>query len=306
MHIFAVPIYQDHRRYLQTHWKGTRYQFNCFPFGLSSASRVFTKILRPAIAWLRQLGCRVIAYIDDNLILAPTEEEASCLAEMAVSLFEALGFVVNRPKSILQPCQELQFLGFNVNSVDMTIRVPQRKLEKIHTMARDLMEATTASGRVVARFVGTASSLALGIPPAPLFYRALQQAKNSVIKAQHGLDTPILLDTPLREELQWWVDQAHLWNSCSLVPPAQSMWIQMDASMMGWGACCQEERTGGPWTTKEAEFHINYLELLAAFLAIQTFVRQRSNLTIYIQLDSVTAQTYNNKKGEHDLLPCLS
>ena len=171
-----------------------------------------------------------------------------------------------------------------------------KKLEKIHTMARDLLEVTTASGRVAARFVGTATSLVLGIPPAPLFYRALQQAKNSVIKAQHGLDTQILLDTPLREELQWWVDQAHLWKGRSLVPPAQSMWIQTDVSIMSWGACCQEERTGGPWTTKEAEFHINYLELLAAFLAIQTFVRQRSNLTIYIQLDSVTAQMYINKK----------
>ena len=75
------------------------------------------------------------------------------------------------------------------------------------------------------------------------------------------------------------------------------MWTLTNTSMMGWGACCQEERTGGPWTTKEAEFHINYLKLLAAFLAINTFIRQRSNLTIYIKLDSVTAQTYINKKG---------
>ena len=48
---------------------------------------------------------------------------------------------------------------------------------------------------------------------------------------------------------------------------------------------------------EEAEFHINYLELLAAFLAIQTFVKHRANLTIYILLDSMTAQTYINKKG---------
>ena len=95
---FAVPIHQHHRQYLQTHWKGTRYQFNCLPFGLSSAPRVFTKIMRQAIAWLRQLGCRVLTYIDDNLILASTREEATCLAEIAVSLFEALGFVINHPK----------------------------------------------------------------------------------------------------------------------------------------------------------------------------------------------------------------
>ena len=85
---FAVPIHQDHRQYLQTHWKGTRYQFNCLPFGLSSAPMVLTKSMCPVIAWLRQLGCRVLTYIDDNLILASTREEATCLAEIAVSLFE--------------------------------------------------------------------------------------------------------------------------------------------------------------------------------------------------------------------------
>ena len=41
---FAVPIHQDHRKLLQFHWKGKVYQFNCLPFGLSSAPRVFTKV----------------------------------------------------------------------------------------------------------------------------------------------------------------------------------------------------------------------------------------------------------------------
>ena len=43
--------------------------------------------------------------------------------------------------------------------------------------------------------------------------------------------------------------------------------------------------------------HTNYLELLAAFLALQTFVRDKTNLTVFIQIDSVTAMTYINKKG---------
>ena len=294
---FAVPIHQEHRIYLQFRWKGITYQFNCLPFGLSSAPRVFTKIMRPVIAWLRQLGCRVITYIDDNLVMASTKEEAAGLAELTVALLEALGFVVNRAKSVLVPCQEMQFLGFAINSVDMTIRVPHEKMLKMQTRAKNLLKATTTTGRELASFVGTASSMALGIPPAPLFYRVLQQAKISVIDAPNGLDTLIPIDAPMREELQWWLDQAHIWNGRSLATPEESLWIQTDASKMGWGAHCQEGRTGGPWTLEEAEFHINYLELLAAFLAIQTFVRDKTNVTIYIQIDSVTALTYINKKG---------
>ena len=60
--------------------------------------------------------------LDDNLIVAPQRRRPlAYIAEMVVSLFEALGFAVNHLKSILQPCQELQFLGFNVNSVGTTI-----------------------------------------------------------------------------------------------------------------------------------------------------------------------------------------
>ena len=178
---YAVPIHQEHRRYLHVRWKGATYQFNCLPFSLSSALRVFTKIMRPVIAWLRQLGCRIITYIDNNLIMASTREEAKCLAEISVALLEALGFLINYPKSPLEPCQELQFLGFSINSVEMTIRVPQTKLEKMREQVKSLLKAPTLSGRKIASFVGTASSMALGIPPAPLFYRALQHAKNAVI-----------------------------------------------------------------------------------------------------------------------------
>ena len=41
-----------------------------------------------------------------------------------------------------------------------------------------------------------------------------------------------------------------------------------DASKSGWGAISQGVSTGDKWTPVEAESHINYLELMAAFLAV--------------------------------------
>ena len=48
---------------------------------------------------------------------------------------------------------------------------------------------------------------------------------------------------------------------------------------------------------EESQFHINYLELLAAFLAIQSFVKSERHLTVYLYMDNVSALTYINKKG---------
>lgn len=48
---------------------------------------------------------------------------------------------------------------------------------------------------------------------------------------------------------------------------------------------------------EEALHHINYLELLAAFLTLQSFAKHSHNITIQLRLDSATAVTYINKLG---------
>ena len=101
----------------------------------------------------------------------------------------------------------------------------------------------------------------------------------------------------------WWLQQAHQWNGQSLKLPEQSLWIQKDASRLGWGAHCRGVKTGGSWMVEEAKFHINYLELLADFLATQAFVRDKTDLTDYIQMDNVTALTYINMRGGFHSLP---
>lgn len=75
------------------------------------------------------------------------------------------------------------------------------------------------------------------------------------------------------------------------------MVIESDASKQGWGATSQGVRTGGPWSRKEAQMHINCLEALAAFLAVKCFVSQKRNLTVMLRIDNMSAVTYVNKVG---------
>lgn len=62
---FTVPLCQEHQTFVRFDWDGTLYEFACYPFGLSIASRVLTKITKPIVAFLRQLGIRLIIYLDD-------------------------------------------------------------------------------------------------------------------------------------------------------------------------------------------------------------------------------------------------
>ena len=55
--------------------------------------------------------------------------------------------------------------------------------------------------------------------------------------------------------------------------------------------------TGSLWTLQEKSFDINYLELLAAFLALNLFARQETSISILLQMDNVTAIALLNRMG---------
>ena len=76
------------------------------------------------------------------------------------------------------------------------------------------------------------------------------------------------------------------------------MTIESDASNTGWGARQGKLQTGGRWSQAETAHHINYLELLAAFLALQCFAKGNNGITMQMKLDNVMAMTYITKLGE--------
>ena len=55
---FSISIHADHYKYLRFEWNSTLFEFNCLPFGLSSATRVLTKVLKPFVALIRNKGIR--------------------------------------------------------------------------------------------------------------------------------------------------------------------------------------------------------------------------------------------------------
>ena len=71
--------------------------------------------------------------------------------------------------------------------------------------------------------------------------------------------------------------------------------ISADASGEGWGASCGPDKTGGRWTAIEKIHHINYLETLAAFFALKSFVSNRSDIHVHLLLDNTTAIAYLKK-----------
>ena len=59
------------------------------------------------------------------LIMGQTMEEILMSRDTVIFLLQLLGFVLNLEKSILNPVQEIGFLGVTINSLKMCLFLPQ-------------------------------------------------------------------------------------------------------------------------------------------------------------------------------------
>ena len=66
---YSITIAEEDRKLLMFQWKGKYYQFTCLPNGLSSAPRIFTKILKLVYARLGSIGHTCMGHIDDSLLV---------------------------------------------------------------------------------------------------------------------------------------------------------------------------------------------------------------------------------------------
>ena len=146
---------------------------------LASAPLVFGKLTCPIVAWLRQLGIRMVAYIYDFLLLAGSKEEAHHLqAQLMLTLSQALRFSINTKKSLMNPCHKIEFLGVMIQSHTPALHPPLHKLQvKSFPAPIQRYLQINITVREIAQFIGTANAAAVAIPLAPLFYRSLQATK---------------------------------------------------------------------------------------------------------------------------------
>lgn len=293
----SVPMCQEHQKFLKFQWQGRSWQFQALPFGLSSAPQMFTKLTKPVVALLRKLGIRLIMYLDDMLILAKSRLEARQQLATVLRLLIALGFIINLKKSVMTPSQIIEFLGFQLDSVNMKISLPASKLHALRKLARRMKRTRETKVQEIARLLGTMVAAHPAILPAPINYRHLELAKSQALRRGLSYDSVVPVTAEMMTELQWWAEESPHHNGRPLQITRWDLTIESDASKMGWGASCQGISTGGPWTPQEKAHSINYLELLAAFFAVKSFVVPQGATSVLLRLDNISAIAFINKMG---------
>jgi hypothetical protein len=88
--------------------------------------------------------------------------------------------------------------------------------------------------------------------------------------------------------------------------PAIDYAICSDASITGWGGDMNNISNGGDWQPNEAIHHINYLELLAAYFVLKSFLKDVLGKHIKMIIHNTTAVSVINNMGTCHSDPCNS
>jgi len=137
------------------------FQYNHLPFGLNSAVHAITKMWKPVTQYLTSQGLRNTIYIDDGRILVEDQtkaEEARCLVYNTIA---QAGWSIEREKSDKkgEAGTVKKYLGFLIDSKNMTITATEDKLEKVEEKLKQVLSANQVRIKDLAGLLGLIVSL---------------------------------------------------------------------------------------------------------------------------------------------------
>jgi len=297
----TVPLEKSQRKLLAIVTEDGRiFQHKGTPFGPGPIPRIFTKLLKGCLEPLRKLGIRLIIYIDDILTMGRSPEE--CLRHTAILRrhLRSLGFLINYQKSSTTSTQQIEFLGFTINSNSMTISLPKPKINNIKYEARKWIKNPQGTIRQLAQLNGRLAATIQAILPARLKYRALErQMIMSLQQNNYQWEAKITLNQEAIKELEWWRDQVCQWNGkpMQIQQPIFQFETFTDAAKHGWGIADSQLETQGNWTTEEKRESSNYKETKTILFAFKINKELWQHNSVLIRSDNTTAISYMRKMG---------
>jgi len=79
----------------------------------------------------------MVIYIDDILLMAESAEQVTLHLEALLYLLTGLGFIINVPKSMKIPSQQIEFLGLLVDSITSQLSLLGEKLHHIRLVVTE-------------------------------------------------------------------------------------------------------------------------------------------------------------------------
>lgn len=146
-----VPIFPAHRQFQGFSWAFDNeptfyYVDNFLCFGLANAPAIFQRISCAITRMIRRRGFNIVAYLDDFLLIAESQQECLVAVQSLLSILTNLGFSVKWEK-LAGPTKRIQFLGLIIDSEAQCLELPEEKIRTLEQMIGVFLNRTKCSKR---------------------------------------------------------------------------------------------------------------------------------------------------------------
>ena len=277
------------------------------PFGAKLSPGIFHRLTQAVKRMMARRGFNLlIVYLDDFLIISKSKEVCAQALNCLIQLLRKLGFAIHWGK-VVDPTTKITFLGIELDSMSMTLRLPEEKLLSFRAELTSFLQLRRATKRQFQSLAGRLSWAAGVVRGGRVFLRRIFN-KISVLKhASHRA----LIGPEVRNDLLWWCNFLSTFNGRSLLLDKQPLeCVFTDACNEAAGGSFGLDWFYFNWSqdlpAAEA-FHINEKEILAVVLAAQRWAPCWQNKHVIIYSDnSVTVSALNKGTSRNSVvMKCL-
>ncbi len=307
-----LSIHPDDRWLLGMRWEGGVFVETALPFGLRSAPKIFTAVA-DALEWIvRQEGVRsILHYLDDYLLVGPPGSmECARNLDTLLTTFDRLGVPVALPK-LEGPTTTLTFLGIEIDSMALQLRLPQTKLQELRALVASWKERRSCRRKELESLTGKLQHACTVVKPGRSFLRRLFELQSGTRKAHHHIP----LRQAARSDIVWWHTFLDSWNGVSLIPPAardsRMYQVYTDASGgFGCGAIWDSRWFQYTWPPAFEGKAIAIQELLPIVMACMIWGPWWKDSMVLVHCDNqatvcVVNSGYSRDKDMMHLMRCL-
>ena len=264
------------------------------PFGARLSPGIFHRITQAVKRIMARKGYDLlIVYLDDFLLISNSKEACAEALSVLISLLLKLGFSIHWGK-VVDPTQKITFLGVELDSVQMSMRLPHDKLCILRQELQGFLGRKRATKRQLQSLAGRLSWAAAVVKGGRVFLRRIF---NKISMLRHSCHRT-LVTVDVRQDIVWWFQFIQSFNGKSLLldkTPIECVYT--DACDKGAGGSFGADWFYYNWSQDwpEAEtFHINEKEVLAVVLAAYRWSHLWQHKKVIIYSDnSVTVASIN-------------
>ena len=287
-----IPVHPRDRSLLGMRWKGETLVDTSLPFGLRSAPKIFN-LVADCLQWiLEHKGTRfVIHYLDDFLLAGrPGTAECGESLQQALAICAGLGVPIAE-KKLEGPTRQLQFLGIEMDTEKMELRLPQDKLERLQRTILQWRSKQSCTKRELLSIIGQLQHACKVVRPGRTFLRRMIELSTVAKELYHH----IRLNKGFRSDLEWWAAFLPQWNGIEMLSSVcrlpHSVEVTADASG-GWGCggfSSENEWFQVKWPKSWMSSHITIKELLPLVLACALWGNRWRGKTVLCRSDNAAA-----------------